>query len=165
MSSPQNIFITGATGYIGRVVTELAIKKGHTVHALSRRPEGDALLRDLGATPIRGTLTDFSILAHEAKQADIIFHLAYDHDWSKPYDEILKLEFGAIDALAGALTGTDKPLVTTSGTAVVAPDPNGGETDENSPLPEVPLLPRYRAEEYALAYAKRGVRVTAIRLP
>ncbi|KAB8067858.1 NAD(P)-binding protein [Aspergillus leporis] len=165
MSTPQKVFITGATGYIGRVVTELAVAKGHTVRGLSRREEGDALLRNLGATPVRGTLTDSDIIAREAKEADIIFHLAFDHDWSKPYEEILKLEYGAIDALAGALIGTDKPLVTSSGTAVVAPDPNGGETDETSPLPEVPVIPRHLAEEYALAYAKKGVRVTAVRLP
>lgn len=165
MSTPKKIFITGATGYIGRVVTEQAVQAGHTVRALSRRETGDELLKGLGATPVRGTLTDFPVLVREAQAADIILHLAFDHDWSKPYEQHLKLEKDAIDALAGALVGTDKPLVTTSGTAIVAPDPAGGETDETSPLPEKPIVPRHLAEEHTLAYAKQGVRVTAIRLP
>lgn len=50
----MGIFVTGATGYIGRVATERALAEGHAVRGLSRNEEGDARLRALGATPVRG---------------------------------------------------------------------------------------------------------------
>ena len=163
--SQQKIFITGATGFIGRVVTEQAIKDGYSVRALSRKEEGDALLKSLGATPVRGDLTSLDVLTHESASADIIFHLAFDHDFTKPYDQILALDTAAVNALASPLVGTNKPLITTGGTAMVAPDPNGEETDETSPLPPNPLVPRYLAEVNSLSWAAKGVRSISIRLP
>lgn len=161
----QTIFITGATGFIGRVVTELAIRDGYSVRGLSRSEKGDALLTSLGATPVRGDLTSLDILSHESSSADIIFHLAFDHDFSKPYEQILALDTAAVNALASPLAGTDKPLLTTGGTAMVAPDPAGDETNEESPLPENPMIPRHLAEANALAWAQKGVRSISIRLP
>ncbi|KNG80387.1 hypothetical protein ANOM_011239 [Aspergillus nomiae NRRL 13137] len=162
---PQNIFITGATGYIGRVVTEFALAAGHSVRALSRSEAGDTLLRSLGATPVRGTLSDTTILAEEARRADVVFHLAFSHDWSKPYTDLLALDITAVDALASALQNTNKPLVTTGGTLCVLPDPSGRETDETAPPPPYTPLPRHLAEERALAWAPKGVRISVLRLP
>ncbi|PLB47728.1 NAD(P)-binding protein [Aspergillus steynii IBT 23096] len=161
----QKIFITGATGFIGRVVTEFAIRDGYNVRGLSRNEKGDALLTSLGATPVRGDLTSLDMLSQESAAADIIFHLAFDHDFSKPYEQILALDTAAVNALALPLAGTDKPLITTGGTAMVAPDPSGGETDESSPLPENPMIPRHLAEANALSWAQKGVRSIALRLP
>ncbi|KAA8650786.1 hypothetical protein EYZ11_012282 [Aspergillus tanneri] len=161
----QKIFITGATGFIGRVVTEIAVKEGYIVRGLSRREEGDALLQSLGATPVRGDLATLDVLSHESKEADMVFHLAFDHDFSKPYEQILNLDVAAVNALAEPLVGTDKPLVTTGGTAMVAPDASGGETDEISPLAENRVISRHLAEANSLSWAQKGVRVTSIRLP
>ncbi|KAI9040778.1 NAD-dependent epimerase nscE [Aspergillus affinis] len=163
--SQQKIFITGATGFIGRVVAEFAIKDGYNVRGLSRSEEGDVLLNSLGATPVRGDLTSLDVLTQESASADIIFHLAFDHDFTKPYDQILALDTAAVNALAAPLVGTNKPLITTGGTAMVAPDPNGNETDETSPPPPNPLIPRHLAEENALSWAQKGVRSISIRLP
>lgn len=53
----------------------------------------------------------------------------------------------------------------TSGTAVVAPDPAGGETEEDAPLSETLILKdRIRLERRALQWSNEGVRVSAIRL-
>ncbi|OGM41701.1 hypothetical protein ABOM_009900 [Aspergillus bombycis] len=162
---PQKVFITGATGYIGRVVTEFAIAAGHSVRGLSRSEAGDDLLHRLGATPVRGTLSDTTLLTEEAKHADMVLHLAFSHDWSKPYADLLALDITAVDALASALQDTDKPLVTTGGTLCVQPDPSGGETDETAPLPPYTPLPRHLAEERALAWVSKGVRISVLRLP
>ncbi|KAL1969430.1 hypothetical protein VTN77DRAFT_8868 [Rasamsonia byssochlamydoides] len=159
------IFITGATGFIGRVVTEFAVADGYDVHGLSRTDKGDALLRSLGATPVRGELTSLDVLRHESAQADIVLHLAFIHDFTGDYEAILATDAAAVDALAAPLQGTSKPLVITSGTAVVEPDPSGGETDEEAPPVANPLLPRIRSERHALSWSERGVRVAALRLP
>ncbi|KAL1983859.1 hypothetical protein VTN96DRAFT_9860 [Rasamsonia emersonii] len=160
------IFITGATGYIGRVLTELAVSEGYDVHGLSRSDEGDARLRKLGATPVRGELTTLDVLRRESSEADIVFHLAFIHDFaSGEFDKLVDIDIAAVDALAEPLQGTDKPLVITSSAGFVQPDPNGGETDEDAPpAPNAPVQ-RFRTERRALAWAEKGVRVSTIRLP
>ncbi|KAL2870737.1 NAD-dependent epimerase nscE [Aspergillus lucknowensis] len=161
----QKVFVTGATGFIGRVVTELAVKEGYAVRGLSRREEGDALLTSLGAIPVRGDLHNTDLLTEESKNADIVFHLAFDHDFSKPYAELVDLDMKAVSALARGLEGTDKPLVVTNGTAIVQADPNGGETDETTPQAEHTFGARGVAEKHALSFAEKGIRAVSIRLP
>jgi len=162
----KRLFVTGATGYIGSVVTEYALAEGYDVHGLSRTEEGDAKLRALGATPVRGDLTSLDVLGRESAQADAVVHLAFVHDFSKEgYEEVLRIDAAAVDALGDPLRGTRKPLVITSGSALVEPDPAGGETTEESPLPKDPLVERIRSERYALSLSEKGVRVSAIRLP
>lgn len=162
----MRIFVTGATGYIGRVVTEQAIAAGHAVHGLSRQEEGDVQLRALGATPVRGDLTSLDVLRQESAEADAVLHLAYIHDWGMDYEEILRINAAAVGALGEPLRGTEKAFVVTSGTAVVAPDPAGDETTEDSPLSQTFVLKdRIRSEHHALRLSEDGIRVSAIRLP
>jgi nucleoside-diphosphate-sugar epimerase len=162
---PQKVFITGATGFIGRIVTELAVKEGYDVRGLSRREEGDALLKSLGATPVRGDLQNTELLTEESKNADIVLHLAFDHDFSKPYVDLIALDISSVSALAKGLEGTNKPLVVTNGTAGIQPDPNGSETDETAPIAEFGFGNRQTAEDHALKLVEKGVRVISIRLP
>jgi nucleoside-diphosphate-sugar epimerase len=162
----MRIFVTGATGYIGGVVTERALAEGHTVRGLSRHEKGDAKLRALGATPVRGELTSLDVLRQESAQADAVAHLAFIHDFGMDFAEVLRLDAAAVDALGEPLRGSGKALVITSGTAVVAPDAAGGETTEDSPLSETFVLKdRIRSERHALRLSQEGVRVSAIRLP
>jgi nucleoside-diphosphate-sugar epimerase len=162
----MRIFITGATGYIGRVVTELAVAKGHAVRGLSRSEAGDAMLRALGATAVRGDLTTLEVLRRESAEVEAVLHLAFIHDFSMDPEEVLRIDAAAVDALGGPLSGTQKPVVITSGTAVVDSDPSGGETTEDSPLSQTFILRhRIRSERHALRLSKDGVRVSAIRLP
>ncbi len=162
----MRIFVTGATGYVGRVVTERALAEGHSVRGLSRNEEGDARLKALGATPVRGELTSLDVLRRESSEADAVLQLAYIHDWGMDYNEIMRIDAAAVNALGEPLRGTDKALVVTSGTAVVAPNPAGGETSEDSPLSETFVLKdRIKSERNALRLREDGVRVSAIRLP
>ncbi|OXV05079.1 hypothetical protein Egran_07153 [Elaphomyces granulatus] len=162
----MRIFITGATGYIGRVVTERAIAEGHAVRGLSRSEDGDARLKALGATPVRGELTTLDVLRHESAGAEAVLHLAYIHDFSRDHDEILRVDGAAVDAIGEALRGTGKPLIVTTGTAIVEPDPAGSETTEDSPLSQTFVLKgRVVSERNALRLRDDGVRVSALRLP
>ena len=98
----MHFFITGATGYVGSVVTEKALAQGHIVHGLSRSEEGAAKLRQLGATPVHGDLTSLDVLQEESAKADVVLHLAFIHDFAVDYDEILRIDAAALDAAAGA---------------------------------------------------------------
>ncbi|KAI7977380.1 hypothetical protein EIK77_004796 [Talaromyces pinophilus] len=68
--------MTGASGYVGSVITEFAIAQGYEVHGLSRTDTNDAKLKALGAVPVRGDLESLDVLRRESANAQIIIHLA-----------------------------------------------------------------------------------------
>jgi nucleoside-diphosphate-sugar epimerase len=161
----KRLFITGGSGYIGSVVIELAIADGYDVHALSRTPTSDAQLSGLGAVAVRGDLESLDVVRRESADADVVIHLATAYTLSEPsYDTVWPVDKAALDAMADALAGTGKPLVTTSGTLLVAADPTGVETTESSPENPNPINSRGKAERHALGFAGRGIRVTSVRL-
>ena len=81
-----------------------------------------------------GDLQSFDVLAAAASRADAILHLAYIHDFSLDHSIGIDTEVKAVTALAKGARG--KPIITTSGTAVAAPAPDGGETGETAPINE-----------------------------
>ncbi|TGO81633.1 hypothetical protein BPOR_1075g00030 [Botrytis porri] len=136
MSNGQRIFMTGATGYIGSVITELAIAKGYEVHGLSRSDSGDAKLLKAGEVPDRGDLNSLDVLRRQSFEADIVLHLATAYhiiNASAGYDAVWPIDKAAAEAIADGLEGSNKRLVVTGGTLFVSPDPDGGETTETSP--------------------------------
>lgn len=64
------IFVTGASGYVGSVVVELALKAGHSVRGLARSEASAAKLKAKGVEPVIGDLFSLDVLAEEAKKAD-----------------------------------------------------------------------------------------------
>lgn len=163
----ERIFMTGASGYIGSVITEFAIADGYEVYGLSRSEKNDEKLKNLGAVPVRGDLTSVDVLRREAAAADIVIHLAdpFNFDPAANYDDVIKIQAAVADAFADSMQGTGKALVMTSGTLMAAPSPNGAETDETAPVYENTIVPRYRVEQYDLTLAKKGIKVSTIRLP
>jgi nucleoside-diphosphate-sugar epimerase len=48
----MHVFVAGASGVVGRALVPLLIERGHTVSAMTRRPEAAEPLRALGAQPV-----------------------------------------------------------------------------------------------------------------
>ena len=161
----QRYFITGAAGYIGSVVTELAISEGIEVHGLSRSENSDTKLRSLGAVPVRGDLTSLGVLRNESAWADVVIHLATAFTLGTgKYENAMPTDIAALDAITDGLAGTGKPLLTTSGTLMAAADPLGAETTEESPLSSSPMTSRSKTDAHALSLASKDIRVMVIRL-
>ena len=158
----MRVFLTGATGFIGsRIVAEL-IHAGHRVLGLTRSDAGALWLERNGAQPHRGTLENPDDVARGAAQADAVIHTAFDHDFSR-FVENCEKDRRVIKALAGALAGSERPLIITSGTGMGASGHDGlaVETafDRDSPNP------RRLSELTGEDVAKRGVSVAVVRLP
>lgn len=136
------------------------------VKALSRNESGDAKLSALGATPVRGDLTTTDVLTREAASSDAVINLASAYVFGQgKYEDALPIDNAAVDAFAEGLKGTNKALITTSGTLCAQADPNGGETDEDAPPEPSPLNVRIKAEQHAVAKGKEtGVRVIVVRM-
>ncbi len=156
----MRVFVTGATGWVGSVVVDELLGAGHQVLGLSRSQEKGAVLAGKGAAVLHGTLDDLDQLAAAAGNADAVIHLAFNHDFSK-YAENSEQDRRAIEAMGDALVGTDKPILVTTGLAMLAPGRIATEADM-PPLSD-PSHVR-KSEAAAAALAERGVRVGAVRL-
>ena len=158
----MRVFVTGATGWVGSVVVEELQAAGHIVVGLARSDAAAAALEKVGVFAHRGSLEDLDSLNAGATGADAVINAAFNHDFSR-FAENAGVEKRAIEALGAALAGTGRPLIVTSGLALIAPGRIVTEDDVRDPENAVPF-PR-DPEASAFAAAERGVRVSVIRLP
>lgn len=160
----MHVFITGGTGLIGTAVVAELLAHDHTVTVLARSDASTQAVKAAGATPLRGSLADLDTIRGAAEQADGVVHLAFANDFSSPEALIQAIaeETAALTTMGEALVGSDRPLVTVSGTPWVP----GRPSTEDDPLPlDGPVGGRGRTVNAILALADRGVRSSAIRLP
>lgn len=160
----MHVFITGGTGLIGTAVVAELLGNGHTVLALARSDASAKAAEAAGASVIRGGLADLDAVRSGAGQADGVIHLAFGNDFSTPeaVAQSVAEETAALTALGEQLIGSNRPLVTVSGTPWVA----GSVSTESDPLPtEGPVGGRGRTVNAILGLAEQGVRSSSIRLP
>lgn len=69
-------FITGATGFVGKVLTRKLREGGHEVRALVRSPEKAGDLEVIGVELFQGDVTDKESMREAMSGADGIFHVA-----------------------------------------------------------------------------------------
>jgi nucleoside-diphosphate-sugar epimerase len=127
--------ITGATGLVGSHVADECVRRGHTVHALTRPHANVAHLQQIGATLHPGDLTDPVSVRAAVAQADYVVHCAAKvGDWG-PVDEYRKVNVESLRHLLDACL--DRPLqrfVHLSSLGVYQARHHHG-TDETEPLP------------------------------
>jgi nucleoside-diphosphate-sugar epimerase len=160
----MRVFITGGTGLVGSAVVAELLGNGHTVLALARSDASALAAEAAGAEPLRGGLADLDVLRAGVAAADGVIHLAFANDFSSP-EAVAKAvaeEGAALATLGEELIGSDRPLVTCSGTPFV---PGRASTEADLVPTEGPVAGRGRAVTAVLGLAARGVRSTAVRLP
>ncbi|WP_437730165.1 SDR family oxidoreductase [Sorangium sp. So ce1335] len=158
----MRVFLTGASGFIGSAIIPELVRAGHRVVGLARSDASAAKLAAAGVDVHRGDLTDLDSLRRGAAACDGVIHCAFPHEDFNDYAGNCAKDRGAIEALGGALAGSDRPLVITSGTARFTP---GRVVTEDEALDPSASGPRAASEQLAFSFASRGVRVSSLRLP
>ena len=158
----MQIFLTGATGYIGSSVLEAFMRARHDVTALVRDPEKAELISRRGVRPVVGDLAKPASYASAAEQSDVIVHTALDGSTRGQ-----KIDRQAIDtflavASSRAASGTPAAFVYTSGVWVL------GETSapvaEDAPLRPTPFVAwRPEHERLVLEAGRNGIRTVVVR--
>ena len=155
----MHVFVTGATGWVGSAVVAELVAAGHRVTGLARSDDKAAELAQKGAAVVRGTLDDLDALRDAASAADAVIHTAFNHDFSQ-FAANAEQDKRAIETLGSALEGSDRPLLVTSGVALLAPGRVATEADVPAPNPSFPR----QSEAAARSLAASGVRASTVRL-
>jgi nucleoside-diphosphate-sugar epimerase len=172
----MRVFVTGASGWVGRGLVPELTAAGHEVTGLARSDAAAKALQAAGAQARPGSLDDLGALHEAAATADGVVHLAFKHDiaFSGGFAEATAADRLAIETFGEALAGTGKPFVIASGILGVLGLPPGVTATERDGLApaggdgEIPVSgarDRMANARYTTALAARGVRSSVVRLP
>ncbi|MEV5717014.1 SDR family oxidoreductase [Amycolatopsis mediterranei] len=155
----MRVFVTGASGWIGRALVPELLDAGHEVVGLARSDEAAGTVAAMGADVLRGDLTDLEVLEKGADSTDGVVHLAFGHDFSR-MEAAIRTDAAAVGAMSAVLAG--KPFVAASGTPMV---PGRASTEQDDSVFAGPVAGRGDIARAVLGTAERGVRASLVRLP
>ena len=165
----RTVLVTGATGFIGRLLVQALLADGHQVIALTRNVDQATRLFD-GKVRLIGAMAGLAV----DEQVDIIINLAgsriLGQRWTASRRQALrasrvKLTGGVVDWIARA---RHKPLLLLSASAIgyygIQPQGDSAQLDETAPPQPVFMSDLCREwEEAAGAAAQYGVQVECMR--
>lgn len=158
----RNIFIIGASGFVGGVLASHFVAEGHKVLGLARSDRAELALEAAGIQAVRGDLdADMAPVLAAAQLADVTLYAA---------QVAFEREPAVIRMLCEALAGRGKTFIFLSGSGVFMQRTGGAWSPdsfaEDDPfVPEPLAFPRVEAEGIVRAAAEHDLRSMVIRPP
>lgn len=158
----EDIFIIGATGFVGRALARHFLDAGHAVLGLARSDHAHANLSAAGVHRVRGDLdTDIAPVLAAARSADAIIYAA---------QIAVEREPDIVRALTRHLAQSGKTFIFLSGTGVFMQRTGGAWSsssfaEDDLFAPEPLATPRVEAEGIVRAAASYGLRSIVIQPP
>lgn len=130
----MQVFVTGASGFVGGAIAARLVHEGHAVSALSRSQRSDAAIRDRGAGPVRGDLLELA--EGDLPACDAVVHCAARVEpWGRRDDYWRANVEGTDRVLAAARAAGARRFVHISTEAVLWRGQHLRDVDETHPYP------------------------------
>jgi nucleoside-diphosphate-sugar epimerase len=167
----MRLYLTGATGYIGKALCLRLRAEGHEVRALVRAtspPETLALLEEIGVATFPGDIRDRASLREGMSGADWVVHAAAELDLHAPDDRMAGVNVAGSENVASLASklGVGRFLSISSVAAFGGSPADGTAATETTP-PQLPLPTRYcvtkaAGEERVQQWARQGLKVNTV---
>lgn len=164
----MRIYVTGATGYLGRALCRRLVADGHEVRALVRDPERGRVLGEIAVALFPGDVTDRASLREGMSGADWVIHAAADLDLAGPPGRMEAVNVQGSENVASLAHKLGVPrLLSVSSVAYFggSPDDGSAATEESPPLRPFPTrysATKHEGERAIRAWAARGLAVVTV---
>jgi nucleoside-diphosphate-sugar epimerase len=131
----MNIFISGATGYIGSKLAMHLAEDGHTVHAIYRTLSKTEVIKHKNIKLFKADILDAESIVNAMKACDQVYHVAaFAKVWEKDPSNIYRMNIeGAMNVVKAAIELHVKKIVITSTAGVFGPSFQGIVNEESVP--------------------------------
>jgi len=164
----MNVFMTGATGFVGSFLAESLLKKGHKIKCLVRKESNLRWIADLNVECYYGSLFDQNSLQRGIEDCELIFHVAGATKARTEADYFKANYEGTENLVITCLKNKEaiKRFINISTQAAVGPSPTIipiDESHEPNPLTYYGKS-KLAAEQYVMQYVD-ALPITNIRPP
>jgi dihydroflavonol-4-reductase len=160
----MRLFITGATGFVGSHVAQLAAAQGAELRLLARKTSNTKNL-PVGADVVIGALREPVAFASALQGCDAMIHVAADYRlWVPKPDEMYKANVDGTRELLRLAREAGVPRVVYTSSVATMGFHGDAVVDEDTPVNEAAMIGHYKrskwlAEQAAIAAARAGQHV------
>ena len=146
MSRAVDVFLTGATGFVGSALVRVLVNAGFSVRVLVRPTSRRNDVLRLGVELAEGDLRDRGSIRAAVDGSRYVFHVAADYRlWARDCDNIFATNVeGTRNVMEEALRAGVERIVHTSSVATLALRPGGAPADETISLSEQEAVGAYK---------------------
>lgn len=148
----MKVFITGGSGFIGQHLIRKLTDRGHQVYALVRSEQSANDVRQRGAIPVPGDITDRESMREGMRDAGMVFHLAASYGFSR--EAIQQAEALNVSGTRNVLEMAHElgvPRIIYTSTVAVFGDTHGELVDETY-VPAMPQTTEYDRTKWLAHY-------------
>ncbi|MGH9853620.1 MAG: NAD-dependent epimerase/dehydratase family protein [Blastocatellia bacterium] len=167
----MKVFLTGATGVLGRPTVRRLVTAGHEVRALARSDKNEGLLNRLGAIPVRTDLFDRGALERAIPGTEAVLHLATkippfkEATKRESWDENIRIRSEGTRLLVDVALATGVRSFIYPSITFLYPDGGDRWIDADTPIDPVSgLQSAVDAEEEVARFTRSGGRGLTLRM-